>query len=69
MSETSIPYGTGLAEDLRDPNEAIAYLNAALEDGSREIFLMALRDVAAAWSTAAVSRGFLFGFQSEGRPR
>ncbi len=39
-------YQEGLLKDLQDPIEAAEYLNAALEDGSEEIFLMALRDVA-----------------------
>jgi len=37
-----------LDEDLRDPTEAVAYLNACLEDGDPEVFLLALRDVARA---------------------
>ena len=31
-----------LLEDLRDPSEAAAYLTAALEDGSPDVFLLAL---------------------------
>jgi len=46
MSRTSINYVEGLREDLKDPIEAAAYLNAALEDDSVEGFLLALRDVA-----------------------
>jgi probable addiction module antidote protein len=45
MKKTSVSYETGLKEDLTDPKEAAAYLNAALEDGSKEVFLLALRDV------------------------
>lgn len=41
-------YQTKLLEDLRDPEEAAAYLDAALEEGDREPFLLALRNVAAA---------------------
>jgi len=37
-----------LDEDLRAPTEAVAYLNACLEDGDPEVFLLALRDVARA---------------------
>lgn len=33
-------YEDGLKETLADPGEAAAYLNAALEDGSQEVFLM-----------------------------
>jgi len=34
-------YENNLKADLRDPVEAAEYLNAALEDGSQEVFLMA----------------------------
>ena len=37
-----------LLKSLQDPGEAIQYLNACLEDGDPRVFLMALRDVAAA---------------------
>lgn len=33
MTEASVSYDAGLHEDLRDPVEAAAYLNTALEDG------------------------------------
>lgn len=48
MSKASRPYKEELLEDLRDPSEAAAYLTAALEDGSPNVFLLALRDVAEA---------------------
>ncbi|OGQ79040.1 MAG: putative addiction module antidote protein [Deltaproteobacteria bacterium RIFCSPLOWO2_12_FULL_60_19] len=38
-------YQTDLLESLKDPVEAAEYLNAALEDGEPEVFLLALRDV------------------------
>ena len=44
----SIPYDDYLIESLKDPKEAEAYLNAALEDEDPRVFLLALRDVAAA---------------------
>jgi probable addiction module antidote protein len=34
-----------LMKDLKDPNEAAAYLSAALEEGDKEFFLVALKDV------------------------
>ena len=40
MSKASRPYKEGLLEDLRDPSEAVAYLTAALEDGSPDVFRM-----------------------------
>jgi probable addiction module antidote protein len=44
----SRPYKEGLLERLKDPQEAAAYLDAALEEGDTEVFLLALRDVAEA---------------------
>jgi probable addiction module antidote protein len=44
----SRPYEDVLDEDLQDPAEAVGYLNACLEDGDPEAFLLALRDVARA---------------------
>lgn len=41
-------YQEDLIEALKDPKEAAAYLNAAIEEGDREVFLMALRNVAQA---------------------
>lgn len=38
-------YQRDLIEDLKDPVEASAYLNAALEAGEREAFLLALKNV------------------------
>lgn len=46
MSRTAANCEEGLRESLGDPQEAAAYLNAALEDGSQDVFLLALRDVA-----------------------
>ena len=44
----SKPYHPELIDALRDPREAVEYLNSALEDGDPEAFLLALRDVAEA---------------------
>jgi probable addiction module antidote protein len=41
-------YEDVLDEDLQDRTEALGYLNACLEDGDPEVFLLALRDVARA---------------------
>lgn len=38
-------YRKDLIRDLKDPLEASAYLNAALEAGDKEAFLMALKNV------------------------
>jgi probable addiction module antidote protein len=48
MSQITASYHEGLLESLKDPEEATAYLNAALADGDQEVFLLALRDVAEA---------------------
>jgi len=48
MKKTSVSYEQGLKEDLLNPKEAAAYLNAALEEGTQDAFLIALRDVAEA---------------------
>ncbi len=57
MSKASRPYKESLLEDLKDPNEAAEYLTAALEDGSPEVFLLALRDVAEAHGMQRLARG------------
>lgn len=38
-------YQDYLIESLKDPEEAIGYLNAALEGGDKQVFLMALHNV------------------------
>jgi probable addiction module antidote protein len=52
MGDVAMPksrsYQSKLIEDLRDPTEAAEYLNAALEEGDRELFLLSLRNVAEA---------------------
>ena len=40
-----INYQDYLLESLKDPEEAACYLNAALEGGDLEVFLLALRNV------------------------
>ena len=42
MKKLTEKYEDNLKKDLIDPVEAAEYLNAALEDGSQEVFLMAL---------------------------
>jgi probable addiction module antidote protein len=41
-------YKEHLLERLQDPDEAAAYLNAALQDDDPHVFLLALRDIAEA---------------------
>ncbi len=45
MPSKTIPYRDALLEALSHPDEAVHYLNAAIED-SPEMFLQALRNVA-----------------------
>jgi probable addiction module antidote protein len=56
MAKKTTTYQEDLIEALKDPREAAAYLNAAMEEGDRELFLLALRNVAEAHGgMAAVS--------------
>lgn len=41
----SVSYQEYLLESLKDPEEAAGYLNAALEGGDIDVFLLALRNV------------------------
>lgn len=56
MKKVTEKYVDNLKEDLLNPVEAAEYLNAALEDGSQEVFLMALKDVANAKGISEISR-------------
>lgn len=48
MTQLSRSYQEQLIAALQDPVEAAAYLNAALEEGSVELFFLALQNVAEA---------------------
>ncbi|MFM9905104.1 MAG: addiction module antidote protein [Pyrinomonadaceae bacterium] len=48
-------YQQYLVDRLKDPAEAGAYLNAALEDDDYRVFLLALRDVADAFGITKVA--------------
>jgi probable addiction module antidote protein len=48
MAKKVTTYQEDLIESLKDPREAAAYLNAAMEEGDRALFLLALRNVAEA---------------------
>lgn len=56
MSEVTVKYEDGLLADLIDPAEAAAYLDAAIEDGDQQTFLLALRDVTEAHRISQVAR-------------
>lgn len=47
----STEYQKDLLVALKDPCESAAYLNATIEEGDREVFLLALRNVADAWKS------------------
>jgi probable addiction module antidote protein len=55
VGKLTVRYEDGLKESLADPEEAAAYLNAALDEGSQEVFLLALRDVAKARGVSKVA--------------
>jgi probable addiction module antidote protein len=55
MTDRSSSYKEALYQDLQDDEEALMYLQTALED-SREAFLVALRNVADARQFAKVAR-------------
>jgi len=56
MSKVTTTYESSLREALSDPDEAAAYLDAALEENDQEIFLMALRDIANARGFSQVAQ-------------
>ena len=56
MAKKTTSYQEDLIEALKDPREAAAYLNAAMEERDRELFLLAMGNVAEAHGgMAAVS--------------
>ncbi len=48
MTKKITSHQEDLIESLKDPREAAVYLNAAIEDGDKEVFLLAMRNVAQA---------------------
>ncbi len=57
-------YEESLKDGLRDPEEAAGYLNACLAGGSREVSLLALRQVAAAHDIGSVAKQSDLGRES-----
>jgi len=55
IHRASKPWKEYLLRSLHDPEEAAAYLNAALEDEDFRVFLIALRDVAEARGVSSVA--------------
>ncbi|MBI2841607.1 MAG: putative addiction module antidote protein [Acidobacteria bacterium] len=57
VSKRNASYHEDLVESLKDPEEAIGYLRAALEESDMpEVFLVALRNVAEARGMSRVAR-------------
>jgi DNA-binding phage protein len=48
MTKRMTTYQEDLIEALKNPREAAAYLSEAMEEGNRDLFLLALRNVAEA---------------------
>ena len=56
MNQITARYEDGLKAALTNPEEAAAYLNAALEENDQEVFLLALRDIAEARGFSRMAR-------------
>jgi probable addiction module antidote protein len=56
MKDVTANYESGLKAVLLNPEEAAAYLDAALEENDQEIFLLALRDIADARTFSQVAQ-------------
>ena len=56
MAKKITTYQEDLIESLKDPREAAAYLNAAMEEDDRAVFLLALRNVEEAHGGMASER-------------
>ena len=54
VAATSLPYEDWLLEQLKNPAEAAAYLEAVIEDGDQAAIMLALRQVAQAQGGVAV---------------
>lgn len=60
----NVSYEQRLLEDLKNPKEAAAYLDACMEDNDPAVFLLALRQVAQAYGMAALARNAHLGRES-----
>lgn len=49
-------YQEVLIRSLKNPKEAVEYINAALEEGDLDVFLLALRNVAEAYGMTSIAR-------------
>ena len=67
MPKRTKKYDASLMESLKNPQEAVAYLNVHLDDDdndSEELFLLALRDVAKAHGFGDVAKNAELGRES-----
>lgn len=53
MAKTKKLADSAIIQDLRNPKEAAAYLNSVLEEGDRNLFLHALKNIALAYGGIA----------------
>lgn len=65
MSQITAKYEDGLKEDLINPDETAAYLEAALAENDQTIFMLALRDVAEVHKSLLDAPKLLFQALSE----
>jgi probable addiction module antidote protein len=56
MDKVTEKYEDGLKASLMDPDEAVSYLDAALEENDQAVFLLALRDIAEARGFSRVAQ-------------
>lgn len=59
-----VSYEQSLLDDLKNPGEAAAYLDACMADDDPAVFLLALRQVAKAHGMAALARKAHVGRES-----
>ncbi len=52
----TVDYEKGLSDRLKNPEYASEYLNQALKEGSQDLFMLALRDVAKAKGITRTAR-------------
>ncbi len=60
----SVSYEAALLEDLKEPSEAAAYLEAAMSEDDPAVFLLALRQVATAHGMTSIARKAQVGRES-----
>lgn len=65
----TVSYNEHLSERLKNPKEAAAYLNAALEDEDPRVFPVALKDVAEAHEAELNRENLYRTLSTKGNPR